>query len=60
MLNSTGHGISTGLVKTKLRKIKTLIAFKHSDVLYIMVIHVKMPTVVVIFTLVSMINFMLN
>ena len=49
------------LTKTKmLRKINTFLAFKLSDVLFIMLIHVKMPTIVGILTFMSMMNFMLS
>ena len=40
---------------------KTLTAFKLSDVVFIMLINVKMATIVdVFFTLMSMINFIYN
>ena len=48
------------LMKTKLLKNKTFLAFKLSDVVYIMLINVKMPTIVGILTFMSMINFMLS
>ena len=39
---------------------KTSLASKCSDVVFIMLINVKMPTIVGILTFMSMINFMLN
>ena len=42
------------LIKTNMLKIKTVYAFKLSDVVFIMLIHVKMPTIVGILTLMSM------
>ena len=48
------------LIKTKMLKIKTFLAFKLSDVLFIMLINVKMSTIVGILTFMSMINFMLS
>ena len=49
------------ILKTKmLKKIKTFIAFKLSDVVLIMLIKVKMPTIVDILTFMSMINFRLS
>ena len=38
------------LTKTKLLKNKDLLGFKHSDVVFIMLINDKMPTIVCIFT----------
>ena len=38
----------------------TFLAFKLSDVVFIMLINVKMPTIVGILTFMSMINFMLS
>ena len=46
--------------KTKILKIKTFIAFRLSDVVLILLINVKMPTIVGILTLMSKINFMLT
>ena len=46
------------LIKAKMLKNKDF-SFKLSDVAFIMLINVKMPTIVGILTLMSMINFML-
>ena len=59
MLNSTEHGISI-LINLKCLKIKTFLAFRCSDVAFIMLINIKMPTIVGILTFMSMINFMLR
>ena len=59
MLNSTEHKISTAHKKLNAGK-KDFLAFKLSDVLFIMLINIKMPTVVGILTFMSMINFMLS
>ena len=48
------------LIKTKLLKNKAFIAFELSDVVFIMLTNVKMPKIVGILTLISMINFMLS
>ena len=48
------------LIKTKLLKNIDFLAFKFSDVLFIMLINVKMPTIDGIFTFMNMINFMLS
>ena len=48
------------LVKTKMLNIKILITFLLSDVVFIMLINVKMPTIDGILTFMSMIDFMLN
>ena len=58
MLNRSEHEIST-VHKTKMLKNKTFIAFKLSDVVFVMLINIKMPPYVVILTFMSMINFML-
>ena len=42
------------LIKTNMLKIETVYAFKLLDVVFIMLIHVKMPTIVGILTLMSM------
>ena len=44
------------LIKTKIPKIKKLLAFSLSDVVFIMLIIVKMPTIVGILTIMSKIN----
>ena len=56
MLNSTEHEISTALKNFKCRKIVTILDFKLSDVVFIMLITVKMPTFVGILTFISMID----
>ena len=38
----------------------TFLAFKLSDIVFIMLINVKMPTIVGILTFISIINFMLS
>ena len=48
------------LIKTKMLKIKILLAFKLSDVVFIMLINVKLPTIVSILTFMSMIHFMFS
>ena len=48
------------LIKTNMLKNKYFLAFKLSDVVFIMLINVKMPTIVGILTFMSMINFMLS
>ena len=60
MLNSTEHEISTAYKKLKYRQIKKFLALGLSDVVFIMLINVKMPTVVGILTFMSMINFVLS
>ena len=48
------------LIKTKMLKNKTFLAFKLADVLFIMLISVKMPSIVGILTFLSRINFVLS
>ena len=48
------------LIKTKMLKIKTFLVFKLSDAVSTMLINIKMPTIVGISTLMSMLNFLLN
>ena len=60
MLNTTEHKISTVHEKLKYRQIKKFLALSLSDVLFIMLINVKMPTIVGILTFISMINFVLS
>ena len=55
MLNSTEHKIPIAH-KTKILK-KVFLAFKPSDVVFIILINVSMPTIVVILTSISMIHF---
>ena len=45
---------------TAAQNIKTFLAFKLSDVVFIMLIDVKMPTIAGILTFMSMVNFMLS
>ena len=59
MLNSTEHNISTAH-KKKYRKLNKLFALSISDVLFIMLINVKMPTIVSILTFMSRINFVFS
>ena len=58
MLNSTDHEISMHIQAKILKKIFP--ALKHTDVEFILLISVKMPTIVGIFTFMSRINFMLS
>ena len=44
------------LIKTKMFKNKLFLAFKLTDVVFIMSINVKIPTIVGILTFISMIN----
>ena len=48
------------LIKLKYRQIKKFLALSLSDVVFIMLINVKMPTVVGILTFMSRINFVLS
>ena len=60
MLNSTEHEISTAHKSKMLKKVDFFIAFNLSDMLFILLINVKMPTIVGILTFMSRINFMLS
>ena len=61
MLNSTEYEISTAKKKKKTyRQIKKFLALSLSDLVFIMLINVKMPTIVGILTFMSRINFMLE
>ena len=60
MLNSTEHEISTAHKKLKYQQMKKFLALSPSDVVFIMLINVKMPTIVGILTFMSRINFMLS
>ena len=60
MLNSTEHEISTAHKKQKYRQIKKCLALCLSDVVFIMLINVKMPTIVGILTFMSRIKFVLS
>ena len=55
MLSSTEHEISTAH-----KQLKKFLAISLSDVVFIMLINVKMPTIVGILTFMSRINFMLS
>ena len=59
LVNSTEHEFSTAH-KTKIPTNKEVFALSLSDVVFIMLINVKMPTIVVIFTFMSRINFVLS
>ena len=48
------------LISTKYQQIMKFLALGLSDVLFIMLINVKMPTIVDILTLISRINFVLG
>ena len=48
------------LIKTKMLIIKRCLAFKLLDVVFIMLINVKMPTIVGILTFMIWINFVLS
>ena len=58
VLNSNEHEIQM-LIKSKILKKKIFLAFRLSDVVFIMLLNVKMPTIVGILTFMSMINFVL-
>ena len=59
MLNSTEHKFQL-LINTKILINKEVSCFKFSDVVFIMSINVKMPTIVGILTFMSRINFLLS
>ena len=60
MLNSTEHEIYTANKKLKYRQMKTFPALSLSDVVFIMLINVRMPTIVGILTIINRINFVLS
>ena len=60
MLISTEQEISTTHKNEKYHQIKKFLALSLSDVVLIMLINVKMPTIVGIFTFMSRINFVLS
>ena len=60
MLNSTEHEISTAHKKLKYRQINKFLALSLSDVVFIMLINFKMPTIVGILTFMSRIYFVLS
>ena len=59
MLNSMEHEISTSL-NDKMLKILTFLAFKLSDVVFVMLINFKMPTIVDILIFRRRINFVIS
>ena len=59
MLNSTEHEISTP-IKAKLLKNQDFSCFQTLNVVIIMLINAKMPTIVCILTFMSMINFVFS
>ena len=60
LINSTEHDISTAHKKNKIQISKeSFLDFKLSDVVFTMLINVKMPTIVDILTFMSMIHFSL-
>ena len=60
MLNTTEQEISIPHKNLKYRKMKKFLALSLSDVVFTMLINVKMPTIVGILTFMSRINFMLS
>ena len=48
------------LIKTKILRVTSFQWFKHSEVVFIMLTNVKMPTIVGILTFMSRINFVLS
>ena len=60
MLNSTEQEISTAHKKLEYRQIKKFLDLSLSDVVFIMLINVKMPKIVGILTFMSRINFMVS
>ena len=60
MLNSSEHEISTAHKKLKYRQIKKFLPLSLSDVVFIMLINVKMSTIVGILTFMSRINFVFS
>ena len=60
MRYSTEHDRSTAYKKLKNRKAKKFLALSLSDVVFIMLINVKMPKNVGILTVLSRINFVLR
>ena len=60
MLNSTEHESSTAHKKLKYQKMRKWVALSLSDVVFIMLINVKMQTIVGILTFMSRINFVLS
>ena len=57
MLNSTEHEIADAHDRLINDQIKIFHALKLSDIIFILLIHVEMPTIFGIFTFLSRINF---
>ena len=60
MYNSTEHELSIAHKKLKYRQMRKFLALRLSDVVFIMLTNVKMPTIVGILTYMSMINSVLS
>ena len=60
MLNSTEHEISNAHKHVKYRQMEKFLALSLSDVVFIMLINVKMSTIVGILTFISRVNFVLS
>ena len=60
MLNSSGHEISTAQKKLKYRQLKKFLALGLSDVVFIMLINVKMASIVDILTIILFVCLVLN
>ena len=60
MLNSTEHESSAVQKELKYQQMKKFLALSLSDVVFIMLITVKMPTIVGILTFMSRTNFVLS
>ena len=59
-LNSADHEISTAHKKLKYSQMKKFLALSLSDIVFIVLANVKMPTMFGILTFVSRINFVLS
>ena len=60
ILNSVEHENSTAQKKLKYQQMKKFLALNFSNVVFIMLINVKMPTIVGILTFMSRINLVLS
>ena len=60
MLNSTEHKISAAHKKLKHQQMRKFLALSLSDIVFIMLINVKMSTIVGILAFMSRINFVLS
>ena len=60
LCNSTEQDISTAHKDSNIDKLKGLLALSLSDVVFIMLINVKMPTIVGILTFMSRVNSVLS